>query len=73
VDDCPCPAHEVEAWLAQQMGIEPAPDDSAAGASNEVSHKRCDNAALKSSAYRLRYPDYKTGYANLLENGCQTT
>ncbi|WP_162846035.1 NAD(P)H-binding protein [Seongchinamella sediminis] len=65
VDDCPCPAHEVEAWLARQLGITPLTQDTATAAT--VSHKRCKNTALKSSGYSLRYPDYKAGYASLLQ------
>lgn len=70
VDDCPCPAHEVEAWLAQRLGITPLPQ--VPGTDTAISHKRCKNTALRSSGYQLLYPSYQSGYAAWLDDGCQT-
>ena len=63
VDDNPCPAHEIESWLAGKL--QTAATEQPAE-SNSVSHKRCTNGALRSSGYVLRYPDYKSGYTPLL-------
>ena len=63
VDDRPCPAHEIESWLAGKLQI-PATEQPAGGGG--VSHKRCANGALKASGYVLRYPDYRSGYTPLL-------
>lgn len=62
VDDAPAPAHEVESWLAGQLGVTP----SATTTQGVVSHKRCRNARLHESGYSLRYPDYRAGYARVL-------
>ncbi len=63
-DDDPAPAHTVDAWLAQQLGhtspltpIAPAADSG---------HKRCRNQRLHASGYRLRYPDFRAGYSQVL-------
>ena len=69
VDDLPAPRYEVETWLAGEMGLA---WDSDPVSSNEPTrhntsgHKRCRNAALRASGYKLRYPDYKSGYTDLI-------
>lgn len=71
VDDYPAPRYEVETWLAQQMGVETGAGIAAEPAEqptqhNRAGHRRCANTALRASGYRLRYPDYKAGYGDLL-------
>ena len=61
VDDNPAPAHEVETWIAQALGIDPAAATSMQG-KQIAGHKRCRNSALRGTGYRLRYPDYRAGY-----------
>jgi nucleoside-diphosphate-sugar epimerase len=64
-DDCPVPQHEVELWLAGEMGIDPA--SLRFDARRMVSgHKRCRNARLHASGYTLSYPDYRVGYGSVL-------
>ena len=63
VDDLPCPAHEVESWLAAQLGVKPRERKDTAS----PNHKRCANAALKRSGYTLKYRDYQAGYGPLLD------
>ncbi len=63
VDDAPSAQHDVLSWLAAQMQL-PAPPgevrpDAARG-------KRIRNLALHVSGYTLRYPDYRSGYAQVL-------
>lgn len=66
VDDEPAPAHEVESWLAEALGIRtPAKADVAP--SIEVKGKRCSNALLRASGYRLLYPNYRAGYRQVLD------
>lgn len=70
VDDLPAPRFEVESWLAEKLGV-PLPDAESAVAHepvrhNTAGHRRCRNLALHESGYRLRYPDYKSGYTALL-------
>ena len=67
VDDAPVAKCEVLEWLAARLGA-PAPrrtrgTDAAAGGSG----KRCSNARLRGSGYRIRYPTYREGYAAVLD------
>lgn len=63
-DSAPAPMAEVVAWLAQQMGLGDYP---AAGAQGERGNKRICNRRLLDAGYRLRYPDYRAGYTELLQ------
>jgi nucleoside-diphosphate-sugar epimerase len=66
VDNNPAPAHEVESWIARQLGI--AIDELASTEdSRPVSHKRCRNELLGSSGFELRYPDYRAGYSEICQ------
>ncbi len=72
-DDHPAPRHEVETWLAGEMGltVEAGHDPAASGEPtrhNSAGHKRCRNTALHASGYQLIYPDYKSGYTSLLNS-----
>ena len=63
VDSNPAPAHEVESWLAQRLGVavryvDARPD---AGANKRVSNRR-----MLGSGYELRFPGYRQGYVSLL-------
>ena len=62
-DDAPTPRHEVYAWLAHHLGAElrvrPSDGDTGQG-------KRIDNSRLRASGYTLQFPDYRSGYAELL-------
>lgn len=64
-DSTPAPMAEVVNWLAMQLKVDQArfaPDHIDA----ERGNKRCANQRLLSSGYRLRYPGYQEGYAELL-------
>ncbi|HAN26703.1 MAG TPA: epimerase [Haliea salexigens] len=65
VDNNPAPQFEVETWLVQALGL----TKWQAGASTPRGggHKRCRNTALSASGYVLRYPDYRAGYAAVLQ------
>ena len=73
VDDLPAPRYEVESWLAGEMGMDtersfaPAPIDEPTR-HNTAGHKRCRNTALRATGYQLIFPDYKSGYADLLSS-----
>ena len=71
VDDNPALQSEVDAWLAEQLGVAPAAEALAATAAAATAvpsgHKRCRNRRLHQSGYRLRYPDYCSGYSAALE------
>jgi hypothetical protein len=72
VDDLPAPQFEVEAWLAAQMGVEATPvkppgiSDPNIRETMPAGHKRCSNRLLHASAYKLIYPDYRSGYGAVL-------
>ncbi len=67
VDDEPAPAHDVESWLAREMGITPAVQP-VAEEDAEVTGKRLSNALILSSGFELRYPDYRAGYRQVLDS-----
>lgn len=69
VDDCPAPRHEVESWLAEQMHVSPCDEARPADTSSHrrAGHRRCSNRLLHESGYALIYPDYKSGYRELIE------
>lgn len=67
VDDEPAPRYEVEAWLADAMGLESLATGEVPAGRGTDGHKRCRNDALHNSAYELLYPNYKRGYSTLLD------
>ncbi|MHA7817292.1 MAG: Rossmann-fold NAD(P)-binding domain-containing protein [Pseudohaliea sp.] len=65
VDDLPVPQATVEAWLAEQLGV-PESERRYDARALSRGHKRIRNRRLHESGYRLRYPDYRAGYAAAL-------
>ncbi|TGD72594.1 epimerase [Mangrovimicrobium sediminis] len=63
-DDDPAPAHTVDTWLAQQLGLASPLTPIAPAA--DSGHKRCRNQRLHASGYHLRYPDFRAGYSQVL-------
>ena len=63
-DDDPAPSWEVITWLAEQMQCSP-PIAKVAEADSDM-NKRCRNDKIKNLGYAFIYPDYKTGYAELI-------
>jgi nucleoside-diphosphate-sugar epimerase len=66
VDSDPAPEREVYRWLAERLGVPAPPEDMDAGPG---ASKRCSNARLLASGYRLHYPSFRDGYAELLPGG----
>jgi nucleoside-diphosphate-sugar epimerase len=64
VDDYPAPRHEVETWLAAELGVLPTPraEQLRQEDSGVTAHKRCRNTGLKATGYQLKFPDYRAGY-----------
>lgn len=62
-DRLPVPQHEVLDWLAQQMELPAVPHEARPGAG---SNKRLSNKRLLELGYRLQYPDFRAGYADVL-------
>lgn len=71
VDDDPADERTVLQWMSGALG---APPPRAAGPEEEEvegkrgrGNKRCKNARLKASGYRLAYPTFREGYRELIE------
>jgi hypothetical protein len=64
-DSLPAPMIEVVSWIAGQLGVE---DFLSPDAVNERGNKRIGNRCLQESGYRLRYPDFRSGYVELLSS-----
>lgn len=62
-DSSPTPMVEVVSWIAGQLGIV---DFLSSEAVNERGNKRIGNQLLLTSGYSLRYPDFRAGYAGLI-------
>lgn len=67
-DNAPVPQHEVLDWLADRLELPPLPRETKPGAGR---NKRLRNARLRGTGYRLRYPDYRAGYAAMLSEGVE--
>ena len=63
-DNDPAPMWDVISWMAERLGLEP-PLIKALDKTAE-SNKRCNNQRLTALGYKFKYPDYKSGYAELI-------
>ena len=66
VDSEPATLHSVKIWLAEQLGINP--EVMSHTVANRSGNKRCSNRRMLACGYRLLYPDYRQGYAELVKN-----
>ena len=64
-DDRPALLIETESWLAEALGLDYAA--LAERPAGRPGNKRCRNRCLRDSGYRLRHPDYRSGYRAYLE------
>lgn len=66
--DCePATAHDVETFIARQLGIDPTINAASIDASSRgAGSKRCRNRLLLDSGYRFRVPSYREGYAGII-------
>jgi hypothetical protein len=55
---------EVEAWLAQALGVTLSFDNSASPVGR--GNRRCSNQLLRGLGFELRYPSYQEGYRVML-------
>ena len=62
-DSSPTPMLEVVSWIAEQLKVK---DFLAADAANERGNKRISNQRLIGTGYKFRYPDFRTGYIELI-------
>ena len=62
-DDDQAPTHEIEDWLADQIGVTLArPSDPSPLRAN----RRCRNALLEKIGFQLSYPTWREGYEAML-------
>jgi len=64
-DALPAPRHEVLAWLADRLGVAPPriePDQPGADQGKRVCAQK-----LRQAGFALQYPDYRSGYAQMLQ------
>ena len=67
-DNQPALQYDVEQWLAEQLGVVPGGEGITAPRMSP-GHKRCNNSLLRATGFELRYPDYRSGYAAVLDQG----
>ena len=72
LDDCylasdlePAPLHDVMAWLAQELKVEP--HEYIQSPLRRRSSKRCSSDRLVRQGYRFLYPTYRDGYRQILK------
>ncbi|MBD3896972.1 SDR family oxidoreductase [Halomonas sp. ML-15] len=66
--DCePAPLHEVMLWLAGKLKVEST--ETIQSPLRRRASKRCDNSRLRESGYVFRYPTFREGYAQVLQEG----
>ncbi|WP_110693481.1 SDR family oxidoreductase [Salinicola halophyticus] len=66
--DCDsAPLHEVMAWIAQRLKVETP--DVIQSPLRRRSSKRCNNQRLLDSGYTFRYPTFREGYEDVLQQG----
>jgi len=66
VDNEPAPQSEVERWLAARLGVQDSRTRQPPATHGTSGHKRCSNALLRASGYRLQYADYRSGYSAII-------
>jgi len=70
-DDEPAPERDVLRYVADRLGV-PEPPAGGLPAASRPGDKRCSNARLRASGYRLRFPTYREGYSALLAESART-
>ena len=61
-DNEPAPSHEVERWLAEQLGVRNVVES----VEPPKASRRCRNARMVASGYTLAVPDYRAGYSAMI-------
>lgn len=70
--DCePARLDAVVAWVREQLPCKPPGADARRG--GRAGSKRCSNQRLLDSGFRFRYPNYRAGYGEMIEQRKQST
>lgn len=64
-DNEPARLDEVVAWLRQQLPCQPPAADARSG--SRAGSKRCSNRLLRASGFEFTYPDYRSGYRQVID------
>ncbi len=67
-DSRPATTSEVEAFIAQALGLNTDQTDTARQSQRIAGSKQCNNQRLLDSGYKFIYPDYKTGYLQIINS-----
>lgn len=66
--DCePVTMHNVMMWLAKQLNVEAS--ETMQSPLRRRTSKRCDNQRIVGTGYQFRFPSYREGYAQVLQEG----
>lgn len=65
-DNQPTLVGDVEAWLAQALGVALSRDNPPSSSPGMRGNRRCNNQLLRSLGFELRYPNYQDGYRVML-------
>ena len=61
-DNLPAPLNQVHRWIAEKMNISDLKEAVSSGRAN----RRCSNQRLLATGYQFKYPDFRSGYAELI-------
>jgi len=68
-DSIPATSVEIETFIADQLGIAKQYAEKVGNKPVRIAgSKRCDNRLLLNMGYRYVYPDYRSGYKELIAN-----
>jgi nucleoside-diphosphate-sugar epimerase len=67
-DNEPVPAHEMQCWLANQLGVEVGiePSSQEVKSASRSGNRRCSNRRLRESGYQFLFPTFREGYQSML-------
>jgi len=65
-DNEPARLDEVVAWLRRQLPCQPPATDARSG--SRAGSKRCSNHRLRATGFEFTYPDYRSGYRQVIDS-----
>lgn len=65
VDDEPASIQDVQSWLADLLRVEYRADGEAV---KRTGSKRCSNKRLRDSGYQLKYPNFRSGFQEMIKD-----
>lgn len=71
-DSAPVPKHQVQTFIAQQLGMAVPDTEESLSEDTTATGKRCNNKRLLELGYEFLYPDYRAGFSALIAEQNQT-